>query len=76
MIPKALRLFGLCFAVPLLATPAGAGEVLDRVMSTKTLTLSSDPAYPPQSFMNDQNQMDGFDVDVAKEIAKRFGAEL
>ncbi len=45
-------------------------------MSTKTLTLSSDPAYPPQSFLNENNKMDGFDVDVPKAIAKRLGAEL
>jgi polar amino acid transport system substrate-binding protein len=58
------------------AGTASAGETLDRVMSTKTLTLSSDAAYPPQSFLNDQNEMDGFDIDVAKEIANRLGAEL
>jgi len=59
------------------AVPAAwAGETLDRVMSTKTLTMSSDPEYPPQSFLNDKNEMDGFDVDVGKEIAKRMGAEL
>jgi len=56
--------------------PASAGETLDRVMKSKTLTLSSDPAYPPQSFLNDKGEMDGFDVDVAKEIAKHMGVEL
>src|SRR5690554_6054230 len=60
-----------------LAMPAAqAGETLDRVMRTKTLTMSSDPEYPPQSFLNDKNEMDGFDVDVGKEIAKRMGVEL
>jgi polar amino acid transport system substrate-binding protein len=60
-----------------MAMPAAwAGETLDRVMSTKTLTMSSDPEYPPQSFLNDKNEMDGFDVDVGKEIARRMGAEL
>lgn len=59
-----------------LTTGASAGETLDRVMSTKKLTMSSDAAYPPQSFLNDQNEMDGFDVEVGKEIAKRMGAEL
>jgi polar amino acid transport system substrate-binding protein len=38
--------------------------------------MSSDPEYPPQSFLNDKNEMDGFDVDVGKEIAKRMGVEL
>lgn len=55
---------------------AFAGETLDRVMETKSLTMSSDPEYPPQSFLNDNNEMDGFDVDVGKEIAKRMGVEL
>ncbi len=60
-----------------LAVPAAqAGQTLDRVMSSKTLTMSSDPEYPPQSFLNDNNEMDGFDVDVGKEIAKRMGVEL
>lgn len=71
-----LSVTALALAAMLTGAGAGAGEVLDRIMSTKTLTLSSDAAYPPQSFLNDQNEMDGFDVDVAREIAKRLGAEL
>ena len=66
-------------AASLLVVASGsvlAGQTLDRVMQTKTLTMSSDPEYPPQSFLNDNNQMDGFDVDVGKEIAKRMGVEL
>ena len=55
---------------------ANAGEVLDRVLSKKVLTLSSDAEYPPQSFLNEKNEMDGFDVDVAKEIARRLGVKL
>ena len=73
---KKLTIAALAGAFALVAAPAFSGEVLDRVMSTKTLTMSSDPEYPPQSFLNDANQMDGFDVDVGKEIAKRMGVEL
>jgi len=63
-------------AMTLLPAVAGAGETLDRVKSKGVLVLSSDAAYPPQSFLNDNNEMDGFDVDVAREIAKRMGVEL
>jgi len=72
------RLIGLAAVIALATSAVGAqaGEVLDRIMSTKVLTMSSDPAYPPQSFLNDQNEMDGFDVAVGREIAKRMGAEL
>jgi len=66
----------LALSITLVPTSLWAGETLDRVMSTKTLKLSSDAAYPPQSFLNDNNEMDGFDIDVAREIAKRMGAEL
>jgi polar amino acid transport system substrate-binding protein len=62
----------------LLALPAAAqaGAVLDRVTKTKTLTMSTDPAYPPQSFQNKDGSFDGFDVAVGREIAKRMGVEL
>ena len=63
-------------AMVLVPALANAGAVLDRIMSTKTMTLSSDAEYPPQSFLNDKNEMDGFDVAVAKEIARRLGVEL
>jgi polar amino acid transport system substrate-binding protein len=63
-------------ALVLMAGQAMAGETLDRVTSSGKLTMSSDPEYPPQSFLNDSNEMDGFDVDVGKEIAKRMGVEL
>jgi len=59
-----------------LAAPAGAGDVLNRVMANKKLVNALDTEYPPFSFLNSSNQMDGFDVDVAKEVAKRLGVEL
>lgn len=71
-----IALLALIAAGPVAAGPAFAGETLDRVMKTGTLKMSSDPAYPPQSFLNDKNEMDGFDVDVGKEIAKRLGVKI
>ncbi len=53
-----------------------AGEALDRIMSAGKIKVSTDPNWPPQSFFNDDNEMDGFDVDVAKEVAKRMGVEV
>lgn len=54
---------------------ANAGDVLDKIMSSKTIKVATDANWPPQSFINDKNEMDGFDVDVAREIAKRLGAK-
>jgi polar amino acid transport system substrate-binding protein len=55
---------------------AQAGDVLDSVMSKKSIKVATDANWPPQSFINDKNEMDGFDVDVAREIAKRLGVEI
>ncbi len=57
----------------LLASTAFAGETLDRVTSTKVLKVATNAGWPPQSFLDDSNQLVGFDIDVANEIAKRLG---
>ncbi|MBT5416329.1 MAG: transporter substrate-binding domain-containing protein [Rhodospirillaceae bacterium] len=38
--------------------------------------MATDPAYPPQSFQDEDGNYKGFDIDVGQEIAKRLGAEL
>ena len=69
--------FAVLLSTMLLSTNAvQAGESLDRVMKNNTLVVATDPSWPPQSFLNDQNEMDGFDVDVAREIAKRIGVGI
>lgn len=57
-------------------TVSFAGEALDRVMEEGTLKVATDANWAPQSFLNDNNEMDGFDIDVAREIAKRLGVEV
>lgn len=72
------RIFTLATTATL-ALSAGmafAGEALDRVMAEGTLKVATDANWAPQSFINDSNEMDGFDVDVAREIAKRLGVEV
>ncbi len=53
-----------------------AGEVLDRVTSKGVMVMSTDPEYPPQSSLNAQNEFEGFDIDVGREIASRLGVEI
>ena len=63
-------------ALSLAGAPAQAGEVLDRVLAAKNLKVATDANWAPQSFVNDKNEMDGFDVDIAKEIGKHLGASV
>ena len=68
-LPFGLALFATCSA-------AFAGPVLDRVTQKGELTGVLMENYPPFSFLNEQNQLDGFDVDVAKAVAQRLGVKL
>lgn len=55
----------------------GADDLLASIKDKGTLTVSTDPAYPPQSELNkDTGKYEGFDIDVATEIAKRLGVEI
>ncbi len=71
-----LRVLAAAGVATLLSGSAWAGEVLDRINSTGILKVSTDPAYPPQSFQKPDGSFDGFDIEVAQEIAKRMGAEV
>jgi len=51
-------------------------DLLDEVMEAGTLVVSSDANYAPQSFLNDEGEIDGFDIDVSKEVARRLGVEV
>ena len=54
----------------------GGGDLLQEVKDRGTLRVSTDPAYPPQSFQTNDGTFKGFDIDVAEEIAKRMGVEV
>ena len=52
-------------------------DLLKEVCDKGTLTVSTDPAYPPASSLNEQTgEYEGFDIDVATEIAKRLGVDV
>jgi polar amino acid transport system substrate-binding protein len=60
---------------------AGGGEteatgLLKLVQDTGVLRVSTDPAYPPQSSLTETGEWEGFDIDVATEIANRLGLEV
>jgi polar amino acid transport system substrate-binding protein len=52
-------------------------DLLAQVCEEGVLTVSTDPAYPPQSSLNEQTgEYEGFDIDVATEIADRLGVDV
>lgn len=56
--------------------PPAAEDLLDEIMAAGTLVVSTDPNYAPQSFLDADGELDGFDIDVSKEVAKRMGVEI
>ena len=55
------------------AAPAADG-LLAQILDTGVLRVATDPAYPPQSSYDEATgEWQGFDIDVANEIATRMG---
>ncbi|MCL6571427.1 MAG: ABC transporter substrate-binding protein [Bacillus sp. (in: Bacteria)] len=54
---------------------AESKSIVDEIKERGTLTMAMGGKYPPFNFINDKNELDGFDVDIAKEIAKRMGVK-
>ncbi len=46
---------------------------LERVKAKGELTMAMSGQYPPFNFVDDKNELTGFDVEIGKEIAKRIG---
>ena len=58
------------------AGSAFAGSVLDEIMAAGVIKVSTDANYAPQSSINDKGELEGFDISVAKEVAKRLGIKV
>jgi len=76
LLVAATLVLAACTSAATPATPTAAPDLLDDIMTRGSLRVSTDPNYAPQSFLNDQGELDGFDVDVAKEAAKRLGVKV
>ena len=63
-------------AAPEPTEPPAAQDLLDEVMAAGTLRVSTDPNYAPQSFLNDEGELVGFDIDVSKAVAERLGVDV
>ena len=62
-------------ATPAPATPI-TGGLLEVVTKAGKIRVSTDPQYPPQSALKPDGTFEGFDIDVATEIATRMGLQI
>lgn len=66
---------GFMLAAGTLAVPARAQDALDRILRAHKITIAVQNDVPPYSLLNKDNQLDGFDIEVAKKIATDLGVE-
>ena len=61
--------------LPSATATAVGGNLLDDVKRRGVLVVSTDPNYKPQSYRNADGTWVGFDIDVAREVARRLGVK-
>lgn len=68
-----VSLLAACGSEP--ASTEGEGDA-PAVEETDALIVGFDPEFPPFGFKNEQNEYDGFDLALAKEVCERLGWEF
>ncbi len=66
-------LLTLSVAAPTMAQDA---DHLQRIQDKGLIVMSTDPLYPPQSFLDDAGEIVGFDLDVGAAIAEKLGVQF
>jgi polar amino acid transport system substrate-binding protein len=76
-ISKTLCSVILCFACTFLISTCSSNSdnSLDRINKAGHISFGISSGYPPFCFYNNRNELVGYDVDVANEIAKRLGVQ-
>jgi polar amino acid transport system substrate-binding protein len=76
--PTGARRWGVLVAAVLLglAGHVNAGATMDRIHRSGVLNDALLTTYPPFGFINENNTLDGFDVDVARAFAAKLGVKL
>ena len=72
----ALGLAAGAAALPVLAATGAAARPLEDVLSSQTLRAGINPTLPPFGLFNERNEIDGFDADIARELARMMNVEL
>ncbi|MGN7387951.1 transporter substrate-binding domain-containing protein [Sporosarcina sp. SAFN-015] len=57
-------------------TNKSSNKVLERIEKNKVMRVSFEGTYPPFNFLDDDNNFQGFDVDISNEIGKRLDVDV
>lgn len=70
-----IAIFG-AFTVTKISKTNTTQNSLEKITNKGTLILGLDDSFPPMGFRNENNEIVGFDIDLAKEVCKRLNVEL
>jgi polar amino acid transport system substrate-binding protein len=82
IVMKKVVLLFLCAALAVSFVSAagskesGVDRSLEKIQDKGVFILGLDDSFPPMGYRNEQNEIVGFDIDLAKEVTKRMGVEL
>jgi polar amino acid transport system substrate-binding protein len=57
-------------------TVSASARTLDEIVASKKLVVGVNPTLPPLGIFNDKNEIDGFDVDVARKLGELLGVKV
>ncbi|WP_234893618.1 transporter substrate-binding domain-containing protein [Agrobacterium vitis] len=75
MIKLAVTAVSIALASVAFGPSAHAGEVLDRILASKTLRVAAGADWGLIAHLDENNELVGYDIDVAKGIAKYLGVK-
>jgi len=75
MYRKSLLLISIVLIAVLSLAPLAGADELDRIKAAGEMKIAMSGAYPPFNFINEQNEVVGFDAAIGREIATRLGVK-
>lgn len=77
MLIKVLALaMAAAFAFAGCGSSGGEDKSWDKVKEKGVFVLGLDESFPPMGYRDDNNEIVGYDIDLAKEVCSRLGVEL
>lgn len=58
------------------ASDSGEDNSLVKIRDSGVFVLGLDDSFPPMGFRNEDNEIVGYDIDLAREVTSRMGVEL
>lgn len=70
------RLLSILALLLLAAAPSAHARTLDEILKSGTLKVGVNPNFPPMSSFGKTNKLEGFDVDIGRQVAQALGVKV